>query len=308
MIYRHHISSKSTPSTVIQRLERNTLGTNFDFQLNTLGRRNRKFLPLVYVLANKKDSSMYETVFAQLKLAEPKLNPKMIMVDFERAAMNAAELIFEDVEVNGCFFHFCQCLFRQIQANGLQKIYSEDSEFAVNIRCLAALAFVPEEDVVQQFEALKEFEFFKQKIEGKTEVDIAVQKLLMYMETTWIGRKLRRTVKPGTFALNLWNVYQLTLDLFPRTNNAVEAWHNVIAQFIGIAHPNIFNFINNIKLEQDATEVLITQIMSGVDVSPPPNKKNMRSGDRILNVVKTYGDIELEQYLLGISQSLKLAK
>lgn len=143
---------------------------------------NRHF-PLVYVIACKKDKATYEIIFHQLKLAESKLNPRKIMVDFEQAAIAAASNIFPDADVSGCYFHFCQCIFRHIQANGLQKIYEDDPVFASNIRCIAPLAFVPVEDVVRRFSELKEFEFFKQKLKGTTPVDVGVQKLLLYMET-----------------------------------------------------------------------------------------------------------------------------
>lgn len=271
------------------------------------GRQQRRHFPLVYTLACKKDYYTYQTILAQLKLAEPRLQPKSIMTDFERAAISAAKNVFPDADVNGCFFHFCQCLFRQIQANGLQKIYQDDPEFALQIRCLAALAFVPVNDVLQRYNELKEFEFFKQKLAGKTEVDLGVQKLLAYMQTNWIGEKPRRTYKSGLFELDLWNVYELTLECFPRTNNNVEAWHNAIAVILGI-HPTVFKFIRGIKLEQDATEVLIGKLFGCFDISPVTNKKNEQVRERIFNVTKTYVNVkdefQFKNYLLGLAQSI----
>ncbi len=102
------------------------------------------------------------------------------MMDFEKAAIKAAEDVLANVEVSGCFFHFAQCLYRQVQANGLQAKYNDDPDFANHIRCLAALAFVPETDVVRQFEELKTFTFFKEALAGKSPVDIAVQKIFLF--------------------------------------------------------------------------------------------------------------------------------
>lgn len=126
------------------------------------------------------------------------------------------------------------------------------------------LAFVPPSDVVHHFERLKSFEFFKNALAGKSPTDIGVQKFLIYMEETWVGKNTRHNYHPGLFDLQLWNVYELTLRSFPRTNNAIEAWHNAIATMFGIHHPNIFKFIDGIKLEQDATEVLIHQMFAGI--------------------------------------------
>lgn len=290
--------------TIYKKINSKTL-----FRNHVLGRRRNRHFPLVYVLACKKDYFTYETILSQLKIAEPRLEPKLIMLDFEKAAISAAETVFANADVSGCFFHFCQCLYRHIQECGLQKIYQDDAQFATHMRCVAALAFVPVKDVVRRFEQLKNFEFFKQKLKGKTPVDVGVQNFLAYMESNWIGQQLRRTYRPGLFALDLWNVYELTLELFPRTNNNVEGWHNAIESLFGI-HPNIFKFIEGIKLEQDATEVLIGKMFGGNDVSPQSVKKNEKLQERILNAVKTYVDVsnefEFENYLLGVAQSIHM--
>lgn len=174
------------------------------------GRYRTKFLPLVYVLTCGKDFVTYDLIFSQLKAAEPRLGPKFIMVDFEQAAIKAAQSVFPQTQIAGCYFHFCQCIFRQVQRCGLQTIYSNDTNFAQHIRCLAALAFVPTDRVFEYFQSLLKFTFFKEKIDGKSDVDIGVQRLLEYMENTWIGKTVRRKYVPGIFPLQLWNVYQIT--------------------------------------------------------------------------------------------------
>lgn len=118
---------------------------------------------MVYILAFGKDKLTYESVFSELKKAEPRLNPHYVMVDFELAAIKAVNLIFPEADVSGCFFHFCQCIYRPIQSNGLQITYATDVEFAQNTRCLAALAFVPPEDVCKRYNELGNFDFFQRK-------------------------------------------------------------------------------------------------------------------------------------------------
>lgn len=159
------------------------------------------------------------------------------MCDFEQAAIKAIKEIFPEVQVYGCFFHLCQCIYRHIQAYGLQNVYGEDEEFAQYIRCLAALAFVPPEEAVNRYEELKKLDFFKEKLNGTSAVDVGVQKLLDYFEKTWVGHFARNRFVAPLFSISLWNVYNLTLAFFPRTNNAVEAWHNAIAILFGVHHP-----------------------------------------------------------------------
>jgi len=51
------------------------------------------------------------------------------------------------------FFHFTQNIWRRIQTcPEILENYLNDSNFALNIRKIAALAFVPVQDIVEAFE------------------------------------------------------------------------------------------------------------------------------------------------------------
>ena len=75
-----------------------------------------------------------------------------------------------------CFFHFSQAIFRTIKSLGLQVRYKDDEGFAHKVRMLAALAFVPEPDVIIAFEAVSE-DF---PLDGQVVIDC--------FEDTYIGR------------------------------------------------------------------------------------------------------------------------
>ncbi|KAL4126674.1 hypothetical protein QTP88_010883 [Uroleucon formosanum] len=64
----------------------------------------------------------------------------------------------------GLFFHLCQSIWRHIELNGLQSNYSNDSDYALNLRKLAALAYIPENDVVSAYKTLLESQFYQQEI------------------------------------------------------------------------------------------------------------------------------------------------
>ena len=121
---------------------------------------------------------------------------------------------FPDLSKKGCFFHFSQAIFRKIQSLGLQVRHKDGEDFAHKVRMLAALAFVPEPDVINALKAASE------------DFSLDAQAVIDYFEDTYIGR-----LHPGghrrvpLFQLGLWNMYNQTLDDLPRTNNAVEGWH-----------------------------------------------------------------------------------
>lgn len=91
------------------------------------------------------------------------------MVDFEQAALNAASNEFPDAEVHGWYFHFTQCIWRKIQNLGLQTKYNSDTLFALNMRKLAALAFLPAESVADRFKKLKKILKVQRRPKANTE-------------------------------------------------------------------------------------------------------------------------------------------
>jgi len=62
-------------------------------------------IPNVYILLPDKKEKTHRHMFEILKSLKPNLNPKSIMIDYERAALNAMEMKFCDTEIKGCFFH-----------------------------------------------------------------------------------------------------------------------------------------------------------------------------------------------------------
>ena len=59
--------------------------------------------PCIYALLPNKTEAIYDKLFKKLLEIEPLLNPLTIMVDFEKAAINALEENFISV-ITGCFF------------------------------------------------------------------------------------------------------------------------------------------------------------------------------------------------------------
>jgi hypothetical protein len=88
---------------------------------------------------------------------------------------------YTQTEINECFFHFCQSIWRHIQNTGLAVKYHENSEFALNIKMLNALAYVSPESVITAFEDLLQTDFYK-------EHETILTPLLDYFKDTWIGR------------------------------------------------------------------------------------------------------------------------
>ncbi|RNA19502.1 hypothetical protein BpHYR1_017342 [Brachionus plicatilis] len=100
-----------------------------------------------------------------------------------------------------------------------------------------------------------------------------------YLQETWIGKE--ETVKTGRgrgvkthhiytrplFDIELWSIHSRINDCLPRTNNYVEAWHNVFSNLLN-KHPSIYHLVDKFREEQKR---LLVQLRSGVKYKRKPN-------------------------------------
>jgi len=263
-------------------------------------RQHGTVIPAVYVLMNERSTNAYVRVLTELKNIRPDLNPSTVMTDFEQAALLAFRKIFPNVEQQGCLFHLSQCIWRRLSQTGdLQTRDTSDSQFALEIRQLAALAFVPVDQVVAAFEALQDSQFY---IDNEAEI----RDLLSYFEDNWIGRPNRRGQRlDAIFPLSLWNVYNAALQDLPKTNNAVEGWHRGFSEILGSYHPSIWKFIEALKKEQSLNELKLEQYVAGEN--PPRGRKIYRdSAQRLKAIVEDFHNRPILDYVRGVAHNLNL--
>ena len=82
------------------------------------------------------------------------MSPQKVLLDFEKACMNAARRYFSKAAVKGCYFHLCQSLIRKINAVGLKSDFESNINTKLMLKSLAVLSFVPLEDVRMTFDRL----------------------------------------------------------------------------------------------------------------------------------------------------------
>ncbi|KAF4527869.1 hypothetical protein B566_EDAN014789 [Ephemera danica] len=134
-----------------------------------------------FILLPGKSQHLYDRAFQALHNLRPDMQPKKVLIDFERGAKNALQREFPGIVVKGCNFHFAQCVWRQIQSiPDILRRFKADEDFAVQLKMLISLSFVPSNDVVEKFEEMLQFDFFKDNEE-------LLAPLMNYFESTWIG-------------------------------------------------------------------------------------------------------------------------
>lgn len=93
-------------------------------------------------------------VFQKLSTLLLHRTPVLAMAVFERAAINALQVQWPNIMVSGCFFNLNQNIWRKIQELGLAAWYGENLENSVHLKMIAAVAFVPPEEVFQSWDDL----------------------------------------------------------------------------------------------------------------------------------------------------------
>lgn len=251
-------------------------------------------VPLIYALLPNKTEETYSELFRKIKEFIPDANPETIMTDFESAVINVVHDVYPETRHRGCFFHLCQAIFRHIQSNGLKNRYEIDADFALKMKMLPALAFVPEEHVIQYFEVLCDENVFPEE----------AQPIIDYFEDTWIGRPNRRHRRPPRFPLSMWNCYQGTLQGQPKTNNSVEGWHRGFQELLSANHPSIWKFIDAIKRQQSLNELKIEQFLSGIE--PPMGSRKYRDcAGRIGRIVQNFEyNVDIEGYVRSLAHNI----
>lgn len=257
---------------------------------------NELSIPVVFALLPDRTEVTYRKLFSILKELKPNLAPQTIMTDFERASINAIEHVFPETRKSGCYFHFKQCIFREIQRNPeLLHGYNSDVSVSMQLKYLGALAFVPQDDVVSAYEELLETEFYRQHYEQLSEI-------LDYMEKTWIGSLMRgnRRRRP-LFSVELWNQNQNVREGLHRTNNLAESWHNSFNRLLGGHHPTIWKLIAGLQKQQVISELKVEQHLRG-DITKKTFTKNEK---RIMNIVnENYNSEEKMVFLRSLCHSI----
>ena len=115
---------------------------------------NGQILPCVFALLPNKAERTYDRLLREVLLhtSNYENGPTDILVDFERAAINATERQIPLATVNGCFFHLSSNMWKHIQTFGLQGQYMNNDIFALHLRMIAALACAPPNDVIASFD------------------------------------------------------------------------------------------------------------------------------------------------------------
>ena len=254
-----------------------------------LGERSGFVFPLCYALLPNKAQETYSRMITLLLGAWPELNPLKISLDFEIALMSAFQCAFPQAEIQGCFFHLAKSMKRKVAKLGLLKRYKEDPDFALAARMIPAVAFVPLPAIETAMAELAPV------------LPPELMPLLYHFEDYYLGRL--RYVRgndvaraPARFSMDMWTVYQRTLNGESRTNNFAEAAHRKLQSQFGVDHPTLFRLIDGLKKNQSSQDVAYNRFVGGQEPTKR-RSKYVQADENILRIVNDYKKRTMLEYL-----------
>jgi hypothetical protein len=109
-------------------------------------------LPVGFAILPDKSSVSYAPLWKETHKTlthdgKTQLGLETIGMDFENAPKTQFDLVFPDVQMSGCFFHYRQCLVRQLGKKSCLKFYNQSILIQELVLKFIALAHVPPDSI-----------------------------------------------------------------------------------------------------------------------------------------------------------------
>ena len=250
-------------------------------------------VPVAFVMMSGRSAQDYDSVFKALHDLVPDAKVKRIVMDFEKATwaslyglMSRNE--FPEVTLRGCFFHFCQAVFRRIQNLGMKNQYVRDLGTKDICRRMMSLPLLPHECIPAAFQQLK------QRCDDSGLENL--QKFAEYMRKNWIE---------GWFGPATWGCF---MELI-RTNNHVEGYHRGLNSRVRGTHVNFYSLVQVLHeeaLDARAKAIEVEQGQYTVSQALPQRKRNEDLG-KLWEQLKLYltnqpGGLSPQRFLANASK------
>lgn len=231
----------------------------------SVGPFHQQAFPVAFVLLSGSSQELYQEVLAKIKtigeVIKAKLNPQLVLTDFEQPLVNALEAEFPHTRQSVCFFHYSRQLFRTVEPHGLLASFEKNQWLAQNFKRVKALAFLPPEHIPDAFYVLKSNaplelhrfldDFAEQYIFGKVQV----------LSADNVVR-----ARPQ-FATAFWSMYTNIMQGIPNTYNQTKDWHYRMARMLTSYHSDPHKVFKAFRHEYAGTQEKRAALQAGAGPS-----------------------------------------
>lgn len=188
---------------------------------------NTNVVPLVFALMTHRRQSSYFKLFSMIKSQLAKWNPIKVHSDFEMASMNALKMLFPNIVLKGCYFHWCKNINKKADKLGHSKVYAEKRIIGLT----KALALLPSQHIMEGWQ------FIKALCAG----NIEMSQFTKYVETFWLKK-------------HSFDVISVFGERH-RTNNVLEGYHSKLNKNINTSNKTLLRLLNKIMPYQGSGSI-----------------------------------------------------
>ncbi|XP_065677294.1 uncharacterized protein LOC136092698 [Hydra vulgaris] len=220
-------------------------------------------LPVFHVLMTGRKEGIYIGIFRKIKELSSDFQPRISMADYEAAIGSALKVVFPEIRLTSCRFHYGQAILRKIKAVGLQSEYINNSAIKRRGRKFVAMCLLPCVLIRAEVDLLKtEMSRF-----AKIETREKMRKFVFYFEKYWMT-----TQTPAFFSVH---------GLQFRTNNVSESLHSKMNRCMA-AHPSFWRFLDDIYHQIIVNaELDLNQLQNGHQPRRGQRRERVRSFERL---------------------------
>lgn len=261
---------------------------------------HRKFLPFAHFLLPDKTEKTYRKSLKMIKnLAKEhkiRLDPDMILTDFEKAEIAAAQRVFKESTLKGCYFHFSKNLWKRLQKTGLTKGYNKFLKIQIAFRQTEALAFLPPEDVRKGLAALR------------GNAPRSMGDFFDYVDKVYVSgtQKVKRNGEIERtcprYSPDFWSMKSNTENGYPRTSNSIEGFHNKFNRLIDKSASKFYAVVEAFRQEERSTSADYLRVLQDEPLSRT-TAKNIKREQKLRKLVETYDktDVPILEYLQAVA-------
>lgn len=272
----------------------------------------------VYAFLPGKSTQIYQellqAVLDKMETMQIYPDPKVVVTDFELAAVQAVPLVLgPHVSTQGCFYHLTQSTWRKIQALGRTELYRTNDDVKHFCGMLDGLAFLPEDKVQDGMAYLRE------------NTPDGMEDLIDYFDAVYVSGTFRHVqpgqVQPGApppplrvrnipprFGIPFWNVQQVTLMGRDRTNNVCEAWNTAFSQLIGHQHPSFWTAVDGLRRDCVLVSTQLLQHNRGLAISTKKRRRHVELQKRLQKLCQEFlaERRTLDDFLSAVGHCIRL--
>lgn len=236
------------------------------FQLYTISYiKNNHVFPSIFCLTKNKKKETYLNIIEIIKQMKPNLYPRIIKSDFEYASITAFKESFLNVTISGCQFHLGKKVQRKLGEYGLTMQFRHSPLIKKYVKSLICLSYVRIDKVIETFN----------EIAGDHSFPIILKTLYDYFFENYVNQS-----NNTRYPLEFWHASYAIENNIPRTNNAIEGWHNVFNSSFNNYKYSFIKLAKSLKDEEDIIRIKKIRLDLGHNL---PRKKKYIDNEFLLN-------------------------